>query len=320
MEIGYTLMCEQAGPAQLVRDAAAAEGAGFDFAVVSDHFFPWLEEQGHAPFAWSVLAAAAQVTESLPLMTFVTCPIMRYHPAVVAQMAATTALLSRGRFTLGLGSGENLNEHVVGQGWPPVDVRHEMLAEAVEIIRELWTGRYVNWHGQHFDVESARIFDLPESLPPVGLAVSGAQSCELAGRYADVMIAVEPNRELVTAFASAGGAGKPCYGQLPLSYDPDPDVAVRRAHEQFRWFGAGWKVNAELPGPSAFDAASRFVRPEDIAAAMPCGSDVGRVVESVRKWADAGFTHLALLQIGGGAQDDFLAWAQKELLPALREV
>lgn len=318
MEIGYTLMCEQAGPKQLVRDAVAAENAGFDFAVISDHYFPWLAEQGHSPNAWSVLGAVAQATERLPLMTYVTCPIRRYHPAVVAQLAATTALLCDGRFSLGLGAGENLNEHVVGGGWPSVDIRHEMLTEAVEIIQALFDGGDVNYRGKHFDVESARLFDVPDVPPSIGIAVSGAQSCALAGQYADLMIAVAPDAELGQAFDAAGGTGKPRYGQQPLSFDRDRGAAVNRAHEQFRWFGSGWKVMAELPGPAAFDAASQFVRPEDVADAVPCGDDVEAVVKAVRSWADAGFTHLALLQIGGDAQEPYFAWAEKELLPELR--
>src|ERR1700757_3210964 len=161
--IGYTMMCEQAGPKQLVRDVALAEEAGFDFAVISDHFFPWLQAQGHSPYAWSVLGAAAQATERIPLMTYVTCPIRRYHPAVVAQKAATMQLLSDGRFTLGLGAGENLNEHIIGGRWPMAAVRHEMLEEAVEIIRALWSGDAVTLRGRHFEVESAKVWDLPES-------------------------------------------------------------------------------------------------------------------------------------------------------------
>ena len=184
MEVGYTLMTEQAGPRQLVRDAVAAEEAGFGFAVISDHAFPWLEEQGHSPYAWSVLGAVAQATRSLDLMTYVTCPIRRYHPAIVAQKAATVALLCDGRFTLGLGAGENLNEHVVGGGWPPADVRHEMLAEAVTIIRSLLDGGYVNHRGEHFHVESARVWDRPEERVPIGIAVSGPQSCALGSAAA----------------------------------------------------------------------------------------------------------------------------------------
>src|SRR6202521_3645935 len=160
--IGYTMMCEQAGPKQLVRDVVLAEHAGFDFAVISDHYFPWLDSQGHSPYAWSVLGAAAQATERIPLMTYVTCPIKRYHPAVVAQKAATVGLLSDGRFTLGLGAGENLNEHVTGGGWPPVNTRHAMLEEAVQIIRALFTGEYVNFRGRHFEVDSAKLWDVPD--------------------------------------------------------------------------------------------------------------------------------------------------------------
>jgi G6PDH family F420-dependent oxidoreductase len=311
-------MCEQAGPAQLVRDAVGAERAGYDFAVISDHYFPWLEEQGHAPFAWSVLGAVAGATDRLPLMTFVTCPIRRYHPALVAQMSATMALLAPGRFTLGLGAGENLNEHVIGGEWPAVDQRHEMLEEAVEIIRALWSGEQITRRGTFFDAVQARLFDVPETPPPLGIAVSGPASCRIAGEHADVMIAVEPNGALGEAYDAAGGAGKPRYGQQPMSYDTDERAAVTRAHEQFRWFGAGWAVNAELPGPAAFDAASQFVRPEDVAGAMPCGADVDAVVKAVQPWANAGFTHLALLQIGEQAQDGYLDWSERELLPALR--
>jgi G6PDH family F420-dependent oxidoreductase len=315
---GYTMMCEQSGPKELVRDVRGAEEAGFDFAVISDHYFPWVDAMGHSPYAWSVLGAAAQVTERIELMTYVTCPIKRYHPAVVAQKAATVALLSDGRFTLGLGAGENLNEHVVGGGWPPVNVRHEMLGEAVEIIRRLWSGNYVNFTGKHFQVDSAKIWDLPPRAPDLGIAVSGGASCELAGRHADLMIAVEPKRELVAAFEAAGGGDKPRVGQVPISYDPNRPAALARAKDLFGWFGGGWKVNSELPGTAAFEAASRFVRTEDIADAIPCGSDIEAFVRAVRAFTDAGFTHVALCQVGGDTQSLFLEWAQKELLPALR--
>ncbi|MEU9044275.1 MULTISPECIES: LLM class F420-dependent oxidoreductase [unclassified Kitasatospora] len=320
VRIGYTMMSEQRGPRQLVEDVVRAEQVGFDFSVASDHYFPWLEEQGHSPYVWSVLGAAAQATERIPLMTYVTCPTMRYHPAVVAQKAATVQMLSQGRFRLGLGSGENLNEHITGAGWPAADVRQQMLAEAVGIIRALFAGGYVNHRGEHFRVESARLWDLPEQAPPIGIAVSGQQSCELAGKLADLVIAVEPDVALLEAFDRFGGAGKPRVGQLPVCYDVDRDRAVARAHEQFRWFGGGWKVNAELPGPAAFDAANRFVRPDDVARSIPCGDEVDDFVEAVRAYADAGFTEVALVQIGGEAQRPFLDWAESALLPALRDL
>jgi G6PDH family F420-dependent oxidoreductase len=319
MQPGYTMMTEQAGPKGLVAHVVGAEEVGFDFAVSSDHFFPWLDEMGHSPHAWTVLGAAAQATSRIPLMTYVTCPSFRYHPAVVAQKAATLQLLSDGRFTLGLGSGENLNEHVVGGGWPPADVRQEMLVEALHIISDLFDGGYTNVRGDHFDVESAKLWDLPEKRVPIGVAVSGQQSCRIAGELADAMIAVEPTAELGEWFDAAGGAGKPRVGQMPICFDTDRAAAVTRAHRLFRWFGLGWKVNAELPGPPAFDSASQFVREEDVAGSIPCGDDVDAVLEAAKKYADAGFTQLALVQIGGDQQRPFLEWSEKTLLPAWRE-
>jgi G6PDH family F420-dependent oxidoreductase len=251
-------------------------------------------------------------------MTYVTCPIRRYHPAVVAQKAATMQLLSDGRFTLGLGAGENLNEHVVGGGWPIASVRHKMLEEAVEIIRALWTGATVTYRGRHFEVESARVWDLPDTAPPIGIAVSGPSSCDLAGRLADVMIAVEPNAELGRMFDAAGGSSKPLVGQIALSFDTDEKVAVTRAMEQFRWFTGGWRVNAELPLPASFDQASRTVRAEDVVARMPCGPDLETHLAGIRRFESAGFTHVALIQVGADTQAQFIEWAGSELLPALR--
>ena len=315
--IGYTLMTEQSGPRDLVQYAELAEAAGFDFEVSSDHYFPWLESQGHAPYAWSVLGAVSQVTERVELMTYVTCPIRRYHPAVVAQKAATLGLLSNGRFLLGLGAGENLNEHVVGP-WPGVDVRHEMLAEAVDIIAALFDGGHVTFSGDHFRVDSARIWDLPDQRVPIGVAVSGTQGVDLFASVADHLIAVEPKSELLQRWDDIrDGRSSRKIGQLPICWAPDRDEAVRVAHEQFRWFGSGWKVNAELPGPAAFAGATQFVTPEDVAASVPCGPDLGRVVEAVQRYADAGFTDIALVQIGDHLQRDFLDLAGKELLATL---
>ncbi len=315
---GYTLMTEQSGPREIVRYAAAAERAGFDFEVMSDHYSPWLDEQGHAAYAWSMLGAVTQVTERVELMTYVTCPIMRYHPAVVAQKAATVGLLSDGRFTLGLGAGENLNEHVVGRGWPPANVRHEMFEEAVEIIAKLLAGGYVSYAGQHFRVDSAKVWDLPQPPVPIGVAVSGEQSIERFAPLADHLIAVEPKPELVGMWDDATGGSGRKIGQLPVSWDPDRDTAVARAHEQFRWFGGGWKVNAELPGPAGFAGATQFVRPEDVAGSIPCGPDAGAIVTAVQEFVDAGFTDVAVVQIGDERQEEFLEFAEQELLPALR--
>jgi G6PDH family F420-dependent oxidoreductase len=321
-DFGYTMMCEQSRPDALVADIRRAEEAGFDFSVISDHFQPWLVEQGHAAYAWSVLGAAAAVTERIGLMTYVTCPTFRYHPAIVAQKAATMQILSGGRFRLGLGAGENLNEHVVGEGWPAVGTRHSMLSEAVDVIEALFDAEdeSISWHGDFFDVETARIWDLPEQRVPIGVAVSGQESCTLAGHKADLMIAVEPKAELGEMFDAAGGVGKGRVGQIAVSYDEDRDAAIKRAHEQFRWFGLGWKVNADLPNPDGFDGASQFVTPEDVVESIPCGPDVAEHVEKIKPFVEAGFTEVALLQIGGDRQEQFTAWAERELLPALREL
>lgn len=318
MEYGYTMLCEQTSPKQLVTDLVGAEAAGFDYSVISDHYFPWIEEQGHSPYAWSVLGAAAQATERIPLMTFVTCPIMRYHPAVVAQKAATMGVLSDGRFSLGLGSGENLNEHVVGRGWPSADVRHDMFAEAVRIIRELFGGDYVNFRGDHFAVDSAKIYDLPERPVPLAIAASGSRSAALAGEYGDAMIAVAPDADVVSKFRQASGDGKPRYGQIPVSYDQDFDAAKERAHRLWSWGIAGWKVMAELPGPVNFEAHAAFVRPEDVTQTVPCGPDLDAYLKAVNEYAEAGFTHIAFCQIGADRQKDFIDWAHTTLLPALR--
>ncbi|MEJ7773566.1 MAG: TIGR03557 family F420-dependent LLM class oxidoreductase [Nocardioidaceae bacterium] len=315
---GYTLMTEQSGPKALVEYAASAERAGFDFEVMSDHYFPWLHEQGHAAYAWSMLGAVTQVTDRVELMTYVTCPLMRYHPAVVAQKAATIQLLSDDRFTLGLGAGENLNEHVVGAGWPPVNVRHEMLLEAVQIISALFDGGYVNHAGQHYRVDSAKLWDLPQQRVPIAVAVSGDQSIDTFAPVADHLVAVEPREDLVARWDSATTGESRKIGQVPICWNPDRDIAVQRAHEQFRWFGGGWKVNAELPGPAGFAGASQFVRPEDVADSIVCGPDVAALVGAVKPFVDAGFTDVALVQVGDEAQRDFLRFAGSELLPALR--
>jgi G6PDH family F420-dependent oxidoreductase len=316
---GYTLMTEQFAPRELVHYAAAAERAGFDFEVMSDHYFPWLKEQGHAGYAWSMLGAVTQVTEQVELMTYVTCPIMRYHPAVVAQKAATIGILSNNRFTLGLGAGENLNEHVIGEGWPPANVRHEMLEEAMTIIRSLLDGGYVNYKGDHYRVDSAKLWDLPEEYLEIGIAVSGQQSIEKFSPLADHLIAVEPKPELVSQWDGSRSGDSRKIGQIPICWDTDRDRAIQTAHEQFRWFAGGWKVNAELPGPAGFAAATQFVRPEDVAENIPCGPDVDAIAEQVHAFVDAGFTDVALVQIGSERQDEFLEVAHKELLPALRE-
>jgi G6PDH family F420-dependent oxidoreductase len=320
---GYTLMTEQSGPRELVRYAQAAEQAGFDFEVMSDHYSPWLTEQGHAPYAWATLGAVAQATGTVGLMTYVTCPTMRYHPAVVAQKAATLQILSEGRFTLGLGSGENLNEHVVGEGWPAIQARQAMFREAVEIIRELRSGELVDYRGDYFEVDSARLWDVPDEGIPLALAVAGDRAIENFAPLGDHLVGVEPDSSLIEKWNAVDGAprigdGARAIGQIPICWDPDEDTAVKRAHEQFRWFGGGWSVNADLPTPAGFAAATQFVRPEDVADAIPCGPDLDKAAEAIREYVDAGFTDVAIVQIGDEGQDRFLKEAAAPLLERLR--
>ncbi|MCW2517790.1 MAG: luciferase family protein [Mycobacterium sp.] len=320
---GYTLMTEQSGPKQLVDYAVSAEHLGFDFEVSSDHYSPWLAAQGHAPNAWAVLGAVAHATERVELMTYVTCPTMRYHPAVVAQQAATVQILADGRFTLGLGSGENLNEHVVGHRWPTVKRRQDMLREAIQIIRELFTGEVVDWKGDYFEVDSARLWDVPEVPVAIAAAVSGQRSVETFSPLADHLIAVEPKKDLVDGWHGARKAtGLPresrVIGQIPICWDSDEATAVARAHEQFRWFAGGWAVNSDLPTTAGFTGATQFVRPDDVASSIPCGPDLDAIVAAVSKYWEAGFTDIALVQVGDEGQDRFLKEAAQPLLEKLR--
>ncbi|MGL5908881.1 MAG: TIGR03557 family F420-dependent LLM class oxidoreductase, partial [Phycicoccus sp.] len=302
--------------------AVRAEEVGFDLLVASDHYSPWLTEQGHAPYTWTVLGAVAHATERVGLMTYVTCPTMRYHPAVVAQKAATLQLLADGRFVLGLGSGESLNEHVVGRGWPGLATRQGMLEEAVGVIRRLLTGELVDHRGEHFQVDSARLWDVPPQGLEIGVALSGRRGVEALTDLADHLVAVQPDAELVDTWNEVTGKriGEQAraVGQLPICWDPSEDAAVQRAHEQFRWFGGGWKVNADLPTPMGFSGASQFVRPDDVAQSIPCGPDLDRIVEAVAPYWEAGFTDVALVQVGGEHQQAFLDQAAGPLLEKLR--
>jgi G6PDH family F420-dependent oxidoreductase len=291
--------------------------------VSSDHFFPWLDTQGHAPYAWTLLGAVAQATSRVDLMTYVTCPSVRYHPAVVAQKAGTLGVLSDGRFTLGLGAGENLNEHVVGERWPAVGERHDLLAEAIEIVRRLLTGDDVSWEGEHFQVDSARVWDLPDDPVEIAVAVSGDVSVERFAPLADHLVATEPDGDLVSSWnderAGLGLEPTRAIGQIPICWDTDRDRAVARAHDQFRWFGLGWPVNSNLPTTEAFRSASAFVRPDDIAGSIPCGPDLDAIVEAVSAYWQAGFTDVALVQIGDEGQQEFLDRAAGPLLEKLRK-
>lgn len=313
LKLGYKLMSEEHGPTDLVRNAERAEQAGFDFAAISDHFFPWIEEQGHSPLAWSVLGAIAHATDQLGLMTAVTCPTMRYHPAVIAQGAATLALLSNDRFTLGLGSGERLNEHIVGLGWPGVVERHERLMEAIDIIQGLLSGELTNYRGKHLQLENARLYDRPQCKPPVVIAAGGPKAARLAGEKGDGLMATEPRRDLVDAFGKQG----PCYAEVALCCAKDEEEARETAHKYFRWSMTGWPVQAELPDTKGFAAASKHISPEVVAQKITCGPSAERHLAAVQSFIKAGFDHIILVQIGP-EQDFFLDLFKSELAPSLR--
>ena len=318
MRIGYKLIAEGYGPAEMVRQCVLAEQAGFDFVEISDHFHPWVSEQQHSGFAWSMLAAMAARTERIELATGVTCPFIRYHPAVIAQAAATTQILAEGRFTLGVGSGERLNEHVVGQGWPPVHVRHRMFRESLEIIRLLWQGGYRTYEGQHLTIEDARVFDLPETLPKIVVAAGGPRAAAIAAELGDGLFVTEPRRDLVDAYEQGGGDG-PRYAEVPLAYAATEQEAAQSARDLFRFGLTGWKVQAELPNPVNFDAATSWVTPETMTEAFGCGPDTERHLAVARPFAEAGYDHLALINAGPDV-DGFFAHASAELIGALRDL
>ncbi|WP_238175002.1 TIGR03557 family F420-dependent LLM class oxidoreductase [Kribbella pratensis] len=316
MKLGFKLIAEAYGPREIVAQAARAEEAGFDFVEVSDHFHPWVSEHEHSGFAFSMLAAIAARTSSLGLATGVTCPFIRYHPAIVAQAAATIAILSDGRFTLGVGAGERLNEHVVGAGWPAAATRHEMLRESLEIIRLLWSGGYHSYDGKHVRLEDARVFDLPDERPDIAVAAGGPEAARLAGELGDALFVTEPRADLVAAYEEVGGRG-PRYAEVPLAWAESEDDAAESARRLFRFGVTGWKVQAELPNPVNFDAATELVTADHMRDQFGCGPDVERHVQIARPFVDAGYDRLALINAGPD-MDGFFDFFTKELGPALR--
>ena len=316
MQIGYKLLAEGYGPQELIRQAVRAEQAGFDFVEMSDHFHPWLDNQGHSPFAWSVLGAVAARTSTIGLGTGVTCPSMRYHPAIIAQAAATMAILSDGRFFLGVGAGERLNEHIVGQGFPNATTRHKLLREALEIIRLLWSGGYHSYDGAYLQLEDARVFDLPEKPPLIVVAAGGRSAARLAAELGDAIFATEPNPKIIEHYREAGGTG-PRYAEVPISWARDEQQAVRAAFETSRWAVTGWKVMSELPNPTNFAAATRWVDEDDIRRQFAVGPDPEVHVQAVQRYVDAGFDHIVLLNTGPDP-DGFIDFFQQELADRIR--
>lgn len=315
-EIGYALSSEEHRPADLVRSAAGAEAHGFRFALISDHFHPWVDAQGQSPFVWSVLGGIAQATERLHIGTGVTCPTFRIHPGIIAQAAATVADMMPGRFFLGVGSGENLNEHIFGDAWPPAGIRLKMLAEAVTLIRELFTGDLVTHDGEYYSLQTARLYTVPEQLPPIMVAASGPKAAEVAGRIGDGLVSVAPNPEVVQEYRNSGGRG-PRYGQIHVCWGADEQKAVDLAHRLWVNGAIPGELGQELPLPAHFEQAGKLVRPEDIAEVVVCGPDPERHRAEIEKYADAGFDHIYIHQVGPD-QEGFFRFYADEILPKVQ--
>jgi coenzyme F420-dependent glucose-6-phosphate dehydrogenase len=318
VELGYTLSSEEHPPNRLVEIARLAEDAGFGFAVVSDHYHPWIDRQGQSPFVWSVIGGVAHATERIRLGTGVTCPTMRVHPAIVAQAAATSAAMLPGRFFLGVGSGENLNEHVVAPRWPSAAVRLEMLEEAIEVIRELWEGKLVSHRGTHFEVENARLYTLAEQPPPIYVAGSGDKSASLAASQGDGLIGTAPKKEFIQSYRDAGGDG-PRYGQLHVCWAEREEQARKTALEVWPNVAIPGELSQELPLPQHFEEAAQTITEEMVAELVPCGPDPETHLAQLRKFVDAGYDHVFVHQIGDD-QEQAIDFYRREIMPRLDQL
>ncbi|MGA3214906.1 MAG: TIGR03557 family F420-dependent LLM class oxidoreductase [Acidimicrobiales bacterium] len=313
-DYGYFLSSEELSPSAMVDSALYAETVGVDSLFISDHFHPWLESQGESPFVWGVLGAIA-VSTGQRLMTGVTCPIIRIHPAILAQATATTQLLAEGRFRFGVGSGEHLNEHILGTRWPPAETRLEMLEEAVEVVRALWQGGYVTRHGRHFTVENARIFSLPDSSPPILVSGFGTESTDLAARIGDGYVNTSPDAELVARYRRNGGKG-PAVAAVKICWADDGATARKLAHDRWKSDGLPGQLNQELATPSQFEQATQLVTEDEIAKSISCGPDPEVHAATIRAYAEAGFDEIFISQVGDD-QRGFLDFFSKDLLRLL---
>jgi coenzyme F420-dependent glucose-6-phosphate dehydrogenase len=308
-ELGFALSSEDHGPTALVEQAALAEQAGFTFALISDHYHPWIRKQGHSPFVWATLGGIARSTSTLRIGTGVTCPLIRQHPGLVAQAAATVACMTEGRFFLGVGTGEQLNEHVFGARWPAPDERLDMLEEAVELMRLLWKGEDTTHRGAHYTVDRAQIFDVPDSRIDVYVAAAQTKAAELAGRIGDGLISTSPDEDVVKKF----GQDKPKLGMMHVAYDTDKDAALKRAHELWPNTALQGSLGQELPTPQDFEDAAPMVSPDDVGENTPHGPDPDPYLEQIGKFEKAGFTHVYIHQIGDN-QKEFCEWAAQNLM------
>ena len=315
-ELGYALSSEDHPPNELVRQAALAERSGFSFCLISDHYHPWISKQGHSPFVWATLGGIAQATKTIAVGTGVTAPIIRIHPAIVAQAAATIGCMMPGRFFLGVGSGENLNEHILGDRWPLPDERLDLLEEAIAVIRLLWQGGEQTHRGAHYTVDHARVYDIPDPPPDIFVAAAQTKAAELAGRAGDGLISTAPDDEVVQTFEGAGGAGKRKIGMMHVAYDADAKAGLERAHELWPNTSLEGPLGQELATPSDFEQAVPMVREGDVAETTPHGPDPEPYLEMIRRYDDAGFTHVYIHQIGDN-QDEWAEFAARELMPKL---
>jgi G6PDH family F420-dependent oxidoreductase len=316
MRIGYFLSSEEFTPAQLVQQAVWAEEAGFEGLWISDHYHPWNDAQGQSSFVWSVIGAVSQRC-GLPVTTAVTCPTVRIHPAVIAQAAATSAVLLNGRFVLGVGSGEALNEHILGDPWPPADIRLDMLEEAVAVMRELWGGTMVDHSGNYYEVQNARLYTVPDTPPAVYVSGFGPKAASLAGRIGDGFVCTVPDADLVGTFRDAGGGNRPVQGGYKVCYGPDAAEARRTAHRLWANEALPGELPQVLPTPRHIEQASSLVT-EDMISAV-CGDDVGAHVEQFRAFLDAGYDEVYINQIGPD-QEGFFAFYAEKVLPEMRKL
>ncbi len=317
-QIGYWLSSEEHGPNELVSCARRAEEAGFAYAQISDHYLPWTDRQGNAPFAWTVIGGIAATTTKLGLGTGVTCPLIRYHPAIIAQAVATAATMMPGRFILGIGTGERLNEHILGDHFPEINIRQDMLEEAVDLMRKLWHGDMTSYYGNYYIVENAQVFTLPKQLPPIYMAAGGPESATIAGKIADGLIDTSPDKKLVKTFEQAGGKGKPKYAQLSLCYAPDEKQALKTAFEIWPTAALPGNLGSELSIPKSYEAASKLVTEDMIAKTIIYGPEPTKYLQRIHEYIDAGFDHIALHQIGPD-QDRFIDFAKKNILPEFQK-
>lgn len=314
--IGYFLSSEEFSPRELVEQARMAKDAGFEALWISDHFHPWNDAQGQSGFVWGTIGALSQAVD-LPITTAVTCPTVRLHPAIVAQAAATAAVLTEGKFTLGVGTGEALNEHIFGDAWPPARVRRDMLEEAVEVMRALWQGGVVNHRGTHYTIDSARLYTLPERPVPVYVSGFGPGSARLAGRIGDGYIGIEPDAELIGRFRENGGAGKPTQGGFKVCWSRDRDAAVKTVHERWANEGLPGELAQVLPQPKHFEQASTLVTPDMLAEKIVCGDDADAHLEKLNAYVDAGYDEVYVNQIGPD-QRGFFDFYAENILPRVR--